>query len=77
MRSDALVDAVRAGASRRGWLLAGWATGVVGVLVLNVAWPLPGHADEWPWVVGLMAFPVAAAVVLSQRPRDRPPADPV
>ena len=52
----------------RGWLLAGWAAAVVGVLALNVLWPFPGHEQDWPWVTGLMAFPVAAALVLTHRP---------
>lgn len=52
----------------RGWLLASWAALVVGVLVLNVAWPFPGHEEEVPWVIGLMVFPVAAALVLARRP---------
>lgn len=52
----------------RGWLLAAWAAGVTGVLALNVLWPLPGHEQDWPWVMGLMAFPIAAALVLARRP---------
>jgi hypothetical protein len=52
----------------RGWLLAGWAAAVVGVLAVNVVWPFPGHEADWPWVVGLMAFPVAAALLLARRP---------
>lgn len=55
----------------RGWLLAGWAAAVVGVLTLNLVSPLPGREQEWPWVLGLMAFPVAAALVLTSRPRNR------
>jgi hypothetical protein len=49
-------------------LLTVWATFVVGTLVLNLLWPLPGQQDAWPWVTGLMAFPVAAVLVLSRRP---------
>ena len=42
------------------------------VLVLNVIWPLPNEEGEsWPWVVGLMAFPVGAALVLAHRPENR------
>lgn len=52
----------------RGWLLRAWAAAVLVVLLLNVVWPQPGHDDEWPWPVGLMAFPVAAVVVLTRRP---------
>lgn len=52
----------------RAVLLTLWATFVVGTLVLNLLWPLPGQQDAWPWVMGLMAFPVAAVLVLSRRP---------
>ena len=52
----------------RGWLLAGWAAAVVGVQALHVIWPFPGHEQDWPWVMGLMAFPIAAAIVLARRP---------
>lgn len=52
----------------RSWALAAWAAGVVGVLTLNVLWPFPGREADWPWVMGLMAFPIAAALVLARRP---------
>jgi hypothetical protein len=48
-------------------LLAGWAAAVVGVEALHVIWPFPDHEQDWPWVMGLMAFPVAAAIVLARR----------
>jgi hypothetical protein len=51
----------------RTWVLAAWAAAVVGVLALNVLWPLPGQDRNWPWVMGLMAFPIAAALVLARR----------
>ena len=41
------------------------------VLLLNVVWPLPGEEDSWPWVGGLMAFPIAAALILIHRPEHR------
>jgi hypothetical protein len=41
---------------------------VVGVLALHVIWPFPGHEQDWPWVMGLTAFPVTAAIVLARRP---------
>jgi hypothetical protein len=49
-------------------VLAAWAAAVVGVLALNVLWPFPGQEDDWPWVMGLTAFPIAAALVLARRP---------
>jgi len=52
----------------RSRVLAAWAAGVVGVLVLNVLWPPAGQEEDWPWVMGLMAFPIAAALVLARRP---------
>lgn len=45
-----------------------WAAAVVGVLSLNLLWPLDGQEGSWPWVGGLMAFPVAAALILARRP---------
>ena len=52
----------------RGWALAAWAAAVDLLLVLNVLWPLPGREADWPWVMGLMAFPVTAALLLARRP---------
>ena len=52
----------------RNWALALWAAAVVVVLALNVARPFPGREADWPWVMGLMAFPVAAALLLARRP---------
>lgn len=53
----------------RNWALAGWAALTVAVLALHVVWPQPGiEGDYWPWVVGLMVFPVAAALILAKRP---------
>jgi hypothetical protein len=52
-------------------LLWGWAAAVVGVLALGAARPLPFEGwDEgaWPWAIGPMVLPVAAALVLQQRP---------
>ena len=45
-----------------------WAAAVLGVLALNIAVPGPEMIDGWPWVGGLMGFPVAAAIVLLRRP---------
>lgn len=36
--------------------------------LLNLAFPLPGQETARPWAAGLMAFPVAAALVLVHRP---------
>lgn len=52
----------------RGWAFAAWAAAVVVVLALNVARPFPGREADWPWVMGLMAFPVASALLLACRP---------
>lgn len=55
----------------RRWLHVVWATTVVGVLLLNVAFPLPGQEESRPWAAGFMAFPVAGALVLVRRPGNR------
>ncbi len=52
----------------RGWALAGWAAALDLLLALNVLWPLSGQEANWPWVMGLMAFPVTAALLLARRP---------
>ncbi len=42
------------------------------VLLLNVFWPLPNEEGEsWPWVIGLMAFPLVSALLLVHRPDNR------
>jgi hypothetical protein len=55
---------------RRGWLLSLWAAASVGLQVVHLVAPVDSQAAEswWPWVTGLMAFPVAAAIVLVHRP---------
>jgi hypothetical protein len=55
----------------RVWLLWVWAFSVVGVLVLNLILPPSGLEHAWQWVGGNMAFPVAAALILSKRPGNR------
>ena len=52
----------------RSWWITLWAGAVLVVLAVNIAVPVPAMVDGWPWVGGLMAFPVAAAVVLLRRP---------
>ena len=52
----------------RGWLLAGWAAAIVGVQARHVIWPFSDREGDWPWVMGLMAFPIAAALLLARRP---------
>lgn len=54
----------------RNWALAGWAASTVAVLAFAtfVEFREAGVLGEWPWGVGLMAFPVAAALVLVKRP---------
>lgn len=61
-------DASAMSGTVRGWLLAGWAAAMVGVLALNVLRPFAGHEQDWPWLMGLTAFPVAAGLVLVRRP---------
>jgi hypothetical protein len=48
-----------------------WAAAVVGVLLLNVAAPLPGQEAGRPWAAGFIAFPMAGALILVRRPRNR------
>ena len=50
--------------------LAGWAALSVALLAFAavVGFREAGVTGEWPWGVGLMAFPVAAALVLAKRP---------
>lgn len=53
-------------------ILAVLALAVIVVLALHIILPLPGHDDVyWPWPLGLMAYPVAAYLVLSRRPDNR------
>jgi hypothetical protein len=62
---------VRSRPTPRATLLWGWAAGVIVVLALGAARPLPFDGwDEaaWPWAVGPMVLPVAAALVLQRRP---------
>ena len=54
----------------RNWLLTGWATLTVALLaVATVAeFRAVGVTGQWAWGVGLMAYPVAAALLLMRRP---------
>lgn len=45
-----------------------WAGVAVVVLGASLARPLPGQEAAWPWTAGLMAFPVAGALILARRP---------
>lgn len=54
----------------RRWAIVLWSAAVLGALILSVAMPMPGDEDSRPWAVGLMAFPVASALVLVHRPRN-------
>jgi hypothetical protein len=50
------------------------AAGILVILGLNLVWPVPtanGEEVIWMWVAGLMAFPVAAAIILAHRPHNR------
>jgi hypothetical protein len=62
----------------RVWIVwhCSWAALVVGSLLLHVLWSLlelPGAASEdfWIWALSLMVYPVAAAVILINRPGNR------
>jgi hypothetical protein len=50
--------------------LAGWAALSVALLAVAAVVELRevGAAGDWPWGIGLMAFPVAAALLLMKRP---------
>jgi hypothetical protein len=54
----------------RGWVLSLWAAASVALLGAHLVTPIASQTEDawWPWVTGLMAFPVAAAVVLIHRP---------
>lgn len=49
------------------WLHAVWVSGAVLVLGASLVNPLPGQESAWPWTAGLMAFPVASALILGRR----------
>jgi hypothetical protein len=52
----------------RRWWHFGWAAVVVVALLLHVIWP---SDPQWrPWATGLIAYPVAAALILASRPRN-------
>jgi small-conductance mechanosensitive channel len=48
--------------------ILGWSTVVFVTLVLNALLPLAGHEQVRPWAAGLLAFPVASALLLLRRP---------
>jgi hypothetical protein len=50
--------------------LVGWSAVVFGTLLLHAIRPLPGH-DAREWAAGLLAFPVASALLLLRRPHNR------
>ena len=52
----------------RVWLLTGWALIMVGVLVWTMVFPPRGLETYWQWLAGMIAFPVAAALILAKRP---------
>jgi hypothetical protein len=53
----------------RRWWHFGWAGIVVGALLLNVVWPFsPGFSE---WAISMIPYPVAAAVILANRPGNR------
>lgn len=52
----------------RSWCLAGLSTLAIAALAASIVWPPPGGEDDWPWALGMMAFPVSAALILAKRP---------
>jgi hypothetical protein len=48
--------------------ILGWSAAVFVTLVLNALVPLAGHEQVRPWAAGLLAFPVASALLLLRRP---------
>lgn len=53
----------------RVWAHYVWAGVVVAILLLHVFWPRPGQGSFYAaWPLGLMPFPVAAALILARRP---------
>jgi hypothetical protein len=60
------------GSHVKNWALVGWAASTVALLAFATVVELreAGGAGEWPWGVGLMGFPVAAALVLVKRRRN-------
>lgn len=53
----------------RKWWHYSWAVIVVGALLLHVIWPTDPQFR--PWATGLLAYPVAAALILANRPNNR------
>lgn len=45
-----------------------WAAMILTVMAVNIVAPSLHLVDGWPWVGGLMAFPIAAVIVLLRRP---------
>ena len=54
--------------SARSGVVLLWGAVVLAILALNIVVPVPAMEGAWQWVGGLMAFPVAAVVVLLRRP---------
>lgn len=53
-----------------------WAAAVVGSLLLHMLWPLlglsgPSSPGYWAWALSLIVYPMAAAVILVNRPGNR------
>ena len=55
----------------RRFVLAASAAAAVAVLLLTTVAALREGSIDWPWGLGLAAFPVAAALLLARRPRNR------
>ncbi|HSK96268.1 MAG TPA: hypothetical protein VK891_06590 [Euzebyales bacterium] len=54
----------------RSWALVGWTAATVALFGFAAVVELREHGatGDWPWAVGLMAFPVAAGLLLIRRP---------
>ncbi len=57
--------------SRRVVLHLGWAAVATGAILLEVIIPASTNPDDWVWPLGLMPFPLAASLILIQRPGNR------
>jgi hypothetical protein len=55
----------------RGLWHVGWSATVIGSLTLWVVRPIPGFEDWRVWAAGMIAYPVAGALLLIRRPGNR------
>ncbi len=55
----------------RSWLHLGWSAIATGSILLEVLTPATTNPEDWQWPFGLAVFPLAGAVVLIRRPRNK------